>query len=231
MPAPPSGKTVGKEKYVLPIMSSKNVRQMKELKLMNGPDAPWATQKVIRRRGKDVELVRVELVHGQEERPWASPRELLLHPTDEAFLDQRFPMQAEPHEKAAKEPEPQERRFEPSSSKSARLVCAKNYAAVEASHSWFGMIDTGFVRGGVRGVIVHVPKRHKAWTGVLNEIRQGVVLKVRPTLGKSGHQTHALRVQYTTPSRYYSPGAKISTLEVGVPEADWQGMTTGPKGI
>ena len=122
-----------------------------------------------------------------------------------------------------------------------RLVCLKNYAAVGAelslkgepleegnSHargkprSCYGLIDRGTRQTGVRSLIMHA----KVASTNMDWVRAGTLLRVRSTLPGGGRSL--LRVLYTTPSRYYSPGEMVTTLSVGVDAVDWQSLM--PKG-
>ena len=63
---------------------------------------------------------------------------------------------------------------------------------------------------------------------LLNQLRPGALLRARRLLGGKPGQ---LRVRYTTPARYYSPGALVTTLAIGVDEADWQSLMAGTRRI
>ena len=184
-----------------------------------GPDAPWATQAVT---SKDGTLVRLEPVHKDRPNPWTVPGGIHLHPTDLAYLHP-----AHPTHKQEPRPAPEEAgRVEAGRSSPARvgsrLVSAQNYAATEAGAERYGLIDTGPCSQG-RSLIVHVRKNLVAWR-VLNPIRPGAILRVRPISEPGGKPTE-LRVRYTTPAGYFSPGKKVSTLAIGVDESDWRSLT------
>ena len=110
---------------------------------------------------------------------------------------------------------------------STRLVSARNYAAVEADQERYGLIDlAGSSTTGTRQLIVHARKKNPEAFRVLNEIRPGSVLQARRADRRAG-----LRVRFTTPARYYSPGSKVTTLTVGVDETDWRSLMAGAHGI
>lgn len=107
-----------------------------------------------------------------------------------------------------------------------RLVCLKNYAAVDASDETgesaecsFGLIDRGPCKQGVRALVMHSKSKK-----VMDRIRPGTLLSVQSTAKGGGLGT--LRVRYTTPAKYYSPGSRVTTLCVGVDATDWHKLTT-----
>jgi hypothetical protein len=179
-----------------------------------GPDAPWATQEVVVRKGKEVVSTRIEAVYKPKPTPWARQPEdaKLVQPAPPKAPETAPP--TKPHKKKVREEE------------ATRLISAQNYAAVEAGAREFGVIDMGEGQG-TRSVVVHVPKSSAPWL-VLDPIRPGAALTVRPVAG--GEPVH-LRVRSTTPSRYYSPGAKVTTLAVAVDSADWQSLMVGARSI
>lgn len=95
-------------------------------------------------------------------------------------------------------------------------VSSSHYAAVEV-HGWFGLIDHGCPSKGVRELVAHTPRNNGGYT--LDRLRAGQQIKVQPTSGPR-HQED-LRVRFTTPARYYAPGARITTLAVGVDDSAW----------
>lgn len=101
------------------------------------------------------------------------------------------------------------------------LVCARNYAAVDARRESYGLIDQGLVDAGTRTMIMHVRRGQPAWD-ILNTVRPGSILAARSKSGR-GSPT-PLRVRFTTPTKYISPGCKFSTMTVGVDEMDWQSL-------
>jgi hypothetical protein len=101
------------------------------------------------------------------------------------------------------------------------LLRAANYAAVDPSRGIYGLIDQGLSDPGTRALIMHILPKRDAWP-VLEKIRPGTLL---PAISKSGRGGRtALRVRYTTPTKYFSPGCKVSSVTVGVDEADWQSL-------
>lgn len=116
-----------------------------------------------------------------------------------------------------------------------RLVCLKNYAAIgvdyytdDSKHKeqssrgggCYGLIDRGARDGGLRMLIMHVKK--EGGRPLLDRVRPGSTLLVQSTL--SGGVGGTLRVRYTTPARYYSPGERVTTLAIGVDAASWQSL-------
>jgi hypothetical protein len=126
-----------------------------------------------------------------------------------------------------------------------RLVCLKNYAAIGVDcdddcltteqdrtpsrgvGGCYGLIDRGTREGGVRMLIMHVKEggrdqlRHPG-RPLLERIRPGSSLVVQSTL--AGGIGGTLRVRYTTPARYYSPGERVTTLAIGVDAVSWQSL-------
>ncbi len=115
-----------------------------------------------------------------------------------------------------------------------RLVCMKNYAAVDAEAGSYGLIDRGVRETGIRTLVMHVPRTRRGArdkrgrllpaTNPAGLVRPGTMLRVRPTMGGPAAK---LLVRYTTPARYYSPGQHVTTLCIGVDAADWQGLLHG----
>lgn len=121
-----------------------------------------------------------------------------------------------------------------------RLVCLKNYAAIGVDYytddakkneqseartqrrggGCYGLIDRGARVGGLRMLIMHVKK--EGGRPLLDRIRPGSTLLVQSTL--SGGVGGTLRVRYTTPARYYSPGERVTTLAIGVDAVSWQSL-------
>ena len=116
-------------------------------------------------------------------------------------------------------------------------VCAKNYAAMDAEGGESGLIGVGGPADsnpdGVRSLVMHVPRKvqHRAGGGhvrVLNHVRPGSILRVQRVFKRGRDDEEApppvreLRVRFTTPARYYGPGSRVTTLAIGVDEADWQ---------
>ena len=107
-----------------------------------------------------------------------------------------------------------------------RRVCARNYAAIEHDAERYGLIDMGAQPSG-RSLLVHARKKCRPAHSLLNAIRPGVLLLA----SRPGGQPQRLRVRFTTPARYYSPGALVTTLAIGVDEADWQSLMAGTRHI
>lgn len=124
-------------------------------------------------------------------------------------------------------PEPERSREQPRPPRPRKTP--KKYVATEAVDGRFGIIDP--LEPGAPGekvVLAHVPRRIKAPWEVLAQIRPGETLTVRAT---PKGQPASLRVRFTTPARYHSPGQKVCTLRLGVDEADWRALTRTPSDI
>lgn len=194
------------------------------------PDTPWAVhevKKTVRTQdGARKTVTRVERKTRPRPTPWAPPPAPPSPPPVEKEAPAQKPQPPEPPRERKKGAAPASPRTMPG----GRLVSASNYAAVEAGAGEYGIIDLGEPMQGEGGrpVLVHVPRRNKAPWRVLSQIWPGSTLSVATKPGKPGH---ALRVRYITPARYYSPGAKISTLAVGVDGADWNALTAVASGI
>jgi hypothetical protein len=93
-------------------------------------------------------------------------------------------------------------------------ICPSNYTAMEI-HGFFGLIDDGPVSAG-RMLIVHVPSWVK---GYFLDLRDGENIYAAHVNGKVGG---VLRVLAVGRHRYYSPGSKVSTCTVCVPEEQWE---------
>ena len=105
---------------------------------------------------------------------------------------------------------------------SSVLLCAKNYDAVEAGREAFGLIDQGVTHAGVRNVLIHVRRTARPCWAILNGIRVGSTIMALK--GEKGSIPSPLRVRFTTPSRYYTPSAKVTSMLIGVNEVDWQSL-------
>lgn len=101
------------------------------------------------------------------------------------------------------------------------LLQAANYAAVDPKGKVYGLIDAGLSDAGTRALIMHVRKKLRSYP-VFEKIRPGELLPASSRSRRGG--TTLLRVRYTTPTRYYTPGSKVSCMTVGVDEADWQSL-------
>jgi hypothetical protein len=124
-------------------------------------------------------------------------------------------------------------RWEGGGEEGQRLVRLRNYAAVDAEAGGYGLIDRGTREAGVRSLVMHTPSRRKQQALTRGQpsppmVRPGTILTVRSPLRGT---TARLRVRYTTPARYYSPGQRVTTLSIGVDARDWQAFvgTTGSK--
>jgi hypothetical protein len=171
-----------------------------------GPDTPWAMQSVSVRKGKEVRFVRFEPVHKPRKVPWPTPAPLL--PADAPFATHTLP--PAPTTTTKREPSPIPER-------SAQRLGSKNYVAIEATSRNFGLIDLGPINAYEHSVVVHVPKNRIPWA-ILTSIRPGSVLSVTKDRGGT---IHHLRVRTITPAKYYSPGQRVTSLEVTVKGSDW----------
>jgi len=93
-------------------------------------------------------------------------------------------------------------------------ICPSNYTAMEI-HGFFGLIDDGPCSSG-RMLVVHVPSWIK---GYFLDLRDGDRVHAAHVNGKVGG---VLRVLAVGRHRYYSPGAKVSTCTICVPEEQWE---------
>ena len=89
------------------------------------------------------------------------------------------------------------------------------YDAVQ-THGHFGMVDSGETHGGVRRIIVHVPKRSR---GYFLDIKPGEVIHANSGRGKP--VGGRLDVQYVTRHQYFAPGRPVTSCVIGVPEEQW----------
>jgi hypothetical protein len=95
-----------------------------------------------------------------------------------------------------------------------RRITPSCYNAMEI-HGFFGLVDDGPCSSG-RMLIVHQP----SWVrGYFLDIRDGDDIHVWHVSGTSGG---VLRVLSTGRHRYYSPGQKVTTCTVCVPEEQWE---------
>jgi len=223
-----------------------------------GPeDTPWAMQAVVVPPTKDgpPALVRVEPVRPpkrefpwEAQRPASSSQQAEPRPSSSQQAEPRpsSSQQAEPRPVHPPPPRPQQHGppewLEPGPAEPAegpasegrrkatpgtdRRVCARNYAAIEHDAERYGLIDMGAQPSG-RSLLVHARKKCRPAHSLLNAIRPGVLLLA----SRPGGQPQRLRVRFTTPARYYSPGALVTTLAIGVDEADWQSLMAGTRRI
>ena len=197
-----------------------------------GPDTPWAMQTVTvqPKPNEAPRLLRVEPVHQPRERnPWETRPAPDLYPyplpREHPHAPPEWRQRPQVHPDAARQDRP---KSEPTPDDRPRKhVSARNYAAVEAGLERFGLIDEGPQNAG-RGLLIHVRKRCRPPFVLLNAVRPGTVLHVRR---KGQSQATPLRVRSTTPARYYSPGAPITTLAILVDEADWRSLDDQAGGV
>jgi hypothetical protein len=98
--------------------------------------------------------------------------------------------------------------------KRVRRITPSCYNAMEI-HGFFGLVDDGPCSSG-RMLIVHQP----SWVrGQFLDIKDGDEIHVWHVAGKSGG---VLRVLSTGRHRYYSPGQRVTTCTVCVPEEQWE---------
>ena len=94
-------------------------------------------------------------------------------------------------------------------------VGSRRYSAMQAG-GLYGLIDEGSDGGGARMLLAHVPRK-SGHTFI--DVRPGERIQV--TNPKGGRGVWTLQVAYTGRHRYYSPGAKVTTLRVAVAQDDW----------
>jgi len=91
------------------------------------------------------------------------------------------------------------------------------YDAME-THGHFGLVDSGEPSaGGVRKVIVHVPKRNR---GYALDVKPGDVIHANSARGKA--LAARLEVVYVSRHRYTPPGHAVTSCAIGVPEHAWR---------
>ena len=107
-----------------------------------------------------------------------------------------------------------------------RLVCIKNYSAVETTKGSYGLIDRGVQEVGLQTLIMHTPRGKRKADGRQDseEVRPGSILRVSST--RKGGRDGSLRVRFVTPARYYTPGSKVTTMCIGVDLSDWLDLMT-----
>ncbi len=98
----------------------------------------------------------------------------------------------------------------------ARRLGRSVYDAVQ-THGHFGMVDTGESEGGLRRVIVHVPKSSR---GYFLDIHAGDVIHANSGRGKP--VGGRLDVQYVTRHQYFAPGRAVTSCVIAVPEEQWR---------
>lgn len=186
---------------------------------------PWTTM-IKREREPESE-------DDQEEAEMQMPSAPAKHPSQTANHDQEEALPQTPEEPPGQK-EMQEMMASINSQDSpwSHLLRVQNYAAMEASFGNFGLIPMG-VEKGMRSLIVHVPRGKQSYY-VFQNIRPGGTIRVVrscnvPHRRKNDPQT--LHVRYTTPTKYFPPGAKLSCLTIGVDDAEWQSLMTKPRHI
>jgi hypothetical protein len=201
-----------------------------------GPDTPWAMQVVKDKRSREP---RVEPVYKPRPTPWAPAKpanqdEPVFAPFVPRDEDAFLPIPA----LAPEQPEIPEKRPVVSTKLPAmkrpvgpfqHAISAQNYAAVESKRGEYGLIDMGLAYGSARSLVVHASSRKTpdVWR-VLNAVRPGCRLLVKPV---TGGPACSLRVRYTTPARYYSPGAKVTSLAIAVDDTDWASLMADARRI
>jgi hypothetical protein len=109
-----------------------------------------------------------------------------------------------------------ERLLDPESNQPAKRkkkITPSNYSAMEI-HGFFGLVDDGPCGQG-RMLICHVP----SWVrGQFMDVKDGDQVHVWNVNGRGGG---VLDVLFTGRHRYYSPGSKITTCTICVPEEQW----------
>ena len=191
-----------------------------------GPgNTPWAMQEVSQKgKGK---LLRFEPTRKPRKTPWELPvtlekPETILPGTappplhgPPAWRDEAEPAEESPG------PEKKKKKKE-EATEGKHLVSAQNYAAIEAGAERYGLIDMGPIEAGTRRSLIVHARKNRTPHSILNTIRPGSVLFVKR--GRRVGRTMQLRVRFTTPAKYYSPGTKMSTLNIAVDEVDWQSL-------
>ena len=97
--------------------------------------------------------------------------------------------------------------------KRRKRITPSNYTAMEI-HGFFGLIDDGSCSQG-RMLICHVP----SWVrGQFMDVKDGDKVHVWNVNGKG---KGVLNVLFTGRHRYYSPGSRVTTCTICVPEVQW----------
>jgi hypothetical protein len=100
-----------------------------------------------------------------------------------------------------------------------RGVCAGMYQAMEAAGR-FGVIDLGERTRGHVILLLHAPRRNREG---IPDLRPGEVITASPMRGH-GRETRgamSLPVGFVTRSRYFRPGALVTSCIIGVPAHAW----------
>lgn len=91
------------------------------------------------------------------------------------------------------------------------------YDALE-THGHYGLVDGGeTLGGGVRRVVVHVPKRNR---GYALDIKQGDAIYANSARGTQARGR--LDVVFVSRHKYVPPGHAVTSCVVGVPEYQWR---------
>ena len=202
-------------------------KKKKTVMVAMGPtDTPWAMQEV---REEDGTTVRVEPTRKPRKAPWTPLLLDRVHPSTNTTGPVLHGPPAWSPDRALSESSPKEggdeKKKKKAGKKGTRQISAQNSAAIEAGAERYGLIDMGPTDssgGSSQSLTVHARKCNKMPHTVLNTIRPGSVLFVKRS--RRGGRTMQLRVRFTTPAKYYSPGAKLSTLSIGVDGVDWQSL-------
>jgi hypothetical protein len=180
-----------------------------------GGPPPWAVK--VKREGGVIPLVQM----GREHPPWERParEEEQTPPPPRKRWRAHGPSVA-----AVRKARRRAEREDPEAldATEGRLVCLKNYAAVETATGRYGLIDQGVQERGIQTLVMHTPRSSLRETRQEEEIRPGSILRVSST--SEGGRSGPLRVRFLTPARYYSPGTRVSTLCIGVDASDWQDL-------
>lgn len=91
---------------------------------------------------------------------------------------------------------------------------ASNYTSVEVN-GLYGLIEQGDATDKDRDMIAHMPRWVK---GHSLDIKPGDIIEVASVDSDNKKRKNLLLVTYTTPNKYYAPGARVSTLKLGVRE-------------
>ena len=98
----------------------------------------------------------------------------------------------------------------------ARRLGRSVYDAMQ-THGHFGLVDGGeTLSGGVRRVVVHVPKRNR---GYALDLRPGEVVHANSARGTQARGR--LDVLFVSRHKYVSPGHAVTSCVIGVPEEQW----------
>ena len=139
--------------------------------------------------------------------PLAEPRQATFQKDEEEEEWRPLPEQAE----IFGEPDARSRTEVPRTGR----VSSRRYAAMQAG-GLFGLIDEGSDGGGARMLLAHVPRKSGH---AFVDVRPGERIQVMHP--KNGRGVWPLQVAYTGRHRYYSPGARVTTLRVAVAHDDW----------